>query len=150
MGWIEEQFERRLQSQNRGREKQTAGENRFEAQVEGKWMELVNGLQDDVEEYRRLGGDAEFRQGSETECRVVNVRAGAAAHIAIDLSAHTVRYSFESENQDIAVPEGGFFSLRKSLARGADLFSADQRITGEQARRIILEPLLFPNPPRLM
>lgn len=150
MGWIEEQFERRLQSQNRGRGEQSAAETGFEVLAERKWMELVSGLQDDVEEYRRLGGDAEFRQSSETECRILNLTAGAAGNISIDLSAHTVRYSFESENKNVAVPEGGFLSLRKSASRGVELFSADQRITPEQARRMILEPLLFPNPPRLM
>jgi hypothetical protein len=46
------------------------------------------------------------------------------------------------------VPEGGFPSLR---AAGSDiaLFSADQQLTAEQARHMILEPLFFPPAPPL-
>ena len=46
----------------------------------------------------------------------------------------------------MAVPEGGFLSLR-DVGSDMALFSADQQLTAEQARRLILEPLLFrPHP----
>ena len=149
MGWVEEQFERRIQSSERTRGDQAELEKRFEVLAEQRWSELVGGLQEDVDEYQRLGGDADLRSISETEYRISNYASGAAAKIVVDLPAHTIQYTFESEKQDVAVPEGGFFSIRRS-GRGAELYSADQRITPEQARRMILEPILFPNPPRVM
>lgn len=149
MGWVEEQFERRMQASERVPTDQAELERRFEALAEQRWCELVGGLQEDVDEYRRLGGDADFRPISESEYYISNYASGAAAKIVVDLSAHTIQYTFESEKQDVAVPEGGFFSIRRS-GRGAELYSADQRISPEQARRMILEPILFPNPPRIM
>ena len=149
MSWVEDQFERRLSST-----KQQAGtgpaETRFEGIVENKWNELVDGLHQDVSEYRRLGGEADFEQISKMQCRVLNPSAGIGSTITADINAHTIQYRFEAENGKIAVPEGGFFSLRRSARSGADIFSADQRITIEQARRMILEPLLFPSPPHIM
>ena len=149
MGWVEEQFERRLQSGTRNTAEEAEQEKRFEVLAEQRWSELVSGLQDDMEEYRQLGGDADLRQISETEYRMSNDPTGTAAKIIVDLSAHTIQYTFESEKQDVAVPEGGFFSIRRS-GRSAGLYSADQQITPEQAWRMSLEPILFPNPPRVM
>ena len=40
--------------------------------------------------------------------------------------------------------------MRKSHPAGADLYSSDERITLERARRMVLQPLLLPNPPRVM
>jgi hypothetical protein len=125
-------------------------EAKIEALVETKWNELVRGLNEDVEEFRRLGGEADFEQLSNTECRVVNTTAGISSTVVADVTAHTIQYTFEAEAANIAVPEGGFFSLRRSGRSGADIYSSDQRITTEQARRMILEPLLFPAPPRVM
>jgi hypothetical protein len=149
MGWVEEQFERRIQSSERGRGDEAELERRFEVLAEQRWSELVGGLQKDIEEYRHLGGDADLRATSDSEYRISNYASGTASVIVVDLSAHTIQYTFESEKQDVAVPEGGFFSIRRS-GRVAELYSADQRITPEQARRMILEPVLFPNPPRVM
>ena len=122
----------------------------MEALVEGKWNELVRGLSVDVEEFRRLGGEADFEQLSSTQCRVINSNAAISSTITADLAANTIQYTFEAEAEKIAVPEGGFFSLRRSGRSTTDIYSSDQRITTEQARRMILEPLLFPAPPRIM
>jgi hypothetical protein len=149
MSWVEDQFERRLSSN-----KQQAGagpaETKFEGIAENKWNELVDGLHEDVAEYRRLGGEADFEQTSKSQCRVLNVSAGIASTVTADFNAHTIQYTFEAEGSKIAVPEGGFFSLRRSGRAGADIYSADQKVTIEQARRMVLEPLLFPAPPHIM
>jgi hypothetical protein len=149
MSWVEEQFERRLNS-TRQEAPEGPVEAKLEALVEGKWNELIRGLNEDVEEFRRLGGDADFDQLSSTQCRVLNATAGTSATVTVDVSAHTIQYTFAAEARDTAVPEGGFFSLRRSARSGADIYSSDQRITTEQARRMILEPLLFPAPPHIM
>lgn len=149
MGLVEEQFERRMQESGRATHDQAELERRFESLAEQLWSELAGGLQEDVDEYRRLGGDADIRTISDAEYRISNHSSGVAASLVVDLTAHTIQYSFASEKKDVAVPEGGFFSIRRS-GPNAELYSADQRISLEQGRRMILEPILFPNPPRIM
>ena len=149
MGWIEEQFERRVHPHGRQRHDRNLDETRFEVLADQKWAEFLNGLERDVEEYRELGGEAAVSQRDD-QCRISSSSAGVAATIRFDPEAHTIQYAYEAEQENTAVPEGGFFSMRKSRLAGADLYSADQRITLEQARRMVLEPLLFPNPPRVV
>jgi len=147
MSWIEEQFERRVSAT---RQQSTSPvEARFEELAENKWLELIMELNEDIEEYRRLGGEAGFEQLSSTQCRVTNVNAAVSATITADISAHSIRYIFEATASTTAIPEGGFFSLRRAPS-GAELFSADQKITSEQARRMVLEPLLFPTSPHIV
>jgi hypothetical protein len=148
MGWIEEQFERRAQAHNPGQD-ETPDESRFELLAERKWIEFVNGLERDLEEYRELGGEAALTKGK-NQCRISNPSAGVMGTLIADPEAYTIQYTYAAEQKNTAVPEGGFFSMRRSRRAGADLYSADQRITLEQARRMVLEPLLFPNPPRMM
>ena len=148
MGWVEEQFERRVQSPERQHE--SVAETRFELLVERKWTEVKQGLETDAEEYRRLGGDAEFTQVSENQWRITNRSAGVSALITVDLSAHTIQYEYESQDSNTAVPEGGIFTIRREGPNRAELYSSDQAVSAEQSRRMMLEPLLFPNPPRLM
>jgi hypothetical protein len=147
MGWVEEQFERRVQSGYRREESPV--ETRFELLVDRKWAELIQGLQGDAEEYRRLGGDVAFAQVSEQQWRIANRSAGIAAVLSVDLSAHTIKYTYEPENANTAVPEGGVFSMRRSGPNTVELYSSDQQTDAEQARRMVLEPLLFPNPPHV-
>jgi hypothetical protein len=148
MGWVEEQFERRLQSHQQ--QEQSATETRFELLAERKWSELIQGLQADAEEYRRLGGDVAIGQLSDNEFRIANTAVGVAANLAFDPVAHTIQYTYRPENNETAVPEGGVFSMRRATPDSADLYSSDQRVSTEEARRMLLEPLLFPNPPRVM
>ncbi len=148
MGWVEEQFERRVQDPEQPN--QTPAETRFELLVERAWSELIRGLQSDAEEYRRLGGDVASAQIADNQWRITNVGAGIAALLTADPSAHTVQYTYQAERSGIAVPEGGVFSMRRAGPDRAALYSSDQRISTEQARRMVLEPLLFPNPPRVM
>ena len=148
MGWIEEQFERRVRTESLASSGQNPLEMRFEALASDKWQDLLRGLEHDIDEYRRLGGDADFTQVSDQQCRITNPDPGVTAEVTADPTAHTIQYTFTSAAANTAVPEGGFFSIRRSGGKGAELYSADQRVSDEQARRMILEPLLFPNPPR--
>lgn len=148
MGWIQEQFERRLQSENSGRSAENPAEIKLEALANQKWQELVGGLKHDLDEYHALGGNADFSRVSDHQCRISNSNTGVTAQIIADPDAHTIQYIFESNNGSTAVPEGGFLSIRRSESNGADFYSADQRVSHEDARRLILEPLLFPSPPR--
>jgi hypothetical protein len=148
MGWIEEQFERRVQSHTQP--DQSPAETRLELLAERKWSDLIQGLQRDAEEYERLGGDVALGQTSENQWRIANTAAGIGSILTFDPGAHTIQYAYEPEKAETAVPEGGVFSMRRAGPDAADLYSSDQRVTPEQARRMVLEPLLFPNPPRVM
>ncbi len=148
MSWIREQFERRMHANNLGGQ-ENAAEMSFESEVQRKWKELLEGLKRDVAEYRRLGGTVALVENSELECRISNQDTGIAVLITADPEAHTVQYNFDSDTGETAVPEGGFFSMRAAPS-GAELYSADQRVGMEECRRMLLEPLLFPTPPRRM
>jgi len=63
-----------------------------------------------------------------------------------DLAARTISYSYEAQQRNIAVPEPGLLALREGR-NSVELYSADQRLSPEQARRMILEPLLSPGIP---
>src|SRR5213076_1360 len=62
-----------------------------------------------------------------------------------DLEAQIIEYHYEPEDKNTTVPENGILTLRKS-DRSIDIYSADQKLNSEQARRLILEPMLFPGP----
>jgi hypothetical protein len=115
----------------------------FESQANRKWTELVHVLELDTEEFRGMNGKAEFKQQSDFQCRISNSEVGAALVLTADLPAHSIQYNYEAEQKNVAVPEGGFLSLRSSDS-GVALYSADQQLTTEQVRRLVLEPLLFP------
>lgn len=141
MGWVEDKYAD-------GTQPKSARANSPEADLRAdqKWLELVNGLQADVEGFSRLSSHANFQKISETEYRVSNPTAGIAATVTADLAAQMIRYVYEPEGENVAVPEGGVLTLRTS-GGSARLFSADQQLSSEQARRLVLEPLFFPSHP---
>jgi hypothetical protein len=67
-------------------------------------MRLLYGLGHDVEEFQRLGGNCILQQLSELQCRISNAPASIAVVITADLSAHTVEYRYESDQEKTAVP----------------------------------------------
>ena len=141
MGWVDDEFQERQRKSNESAEKPSE---RTEGSLERrKWDELVRGLERDVKEFRQVGGTAEFTLEENLACRVANPKAQVAVVLTGDLDAHAIRYHYEPENGQTAVPEGGLLSLRTTTA-GVEFYSADQRLSSEEARRLILEPLMFP------
>ena len=142
--WIEEELERRgkgkLEALN-----DTARELHFQKVAAALWNRLATDLRADVEEFSRIGGPTEFSQPSELGVRVQ--RASLALTITADLAGHAVHYDYHSEQEGTVAPEGGIFSLRLSRYGRADIYSADERLTEEEARRMLLEPVLFPEEP---
>ena len=145
MGWIADQFESRVPSQSTEHSGESATEGSFEVKAEQTWANLMDGFRQDVEEFQRLNGDADFKQISDLSCRISNPAVHVAALVTADMSAQTIQYAYEPEDADTAVPEGGVLSLRPT-EHWVELYSADQRLTSDQARQLILEPLLFPKP----
>jgi len=150
MGWIQDQFKKRIGSGETEARQTAASETRSvpreEQEIEDVWGGLLEGFRRDVEEFQKLAGDCDFQQLGELQCRISNPTAKMAVLVTADLSAHTVEYSYQSNDERTAVPEGGILTLRRSN-HSVHVYSADQRLTSEQARRMILQPLLFPASP---
>lgn len=140
MGWITEEYSRRPAAQP----SQVSDQARQNA-VANLWLELREGMQSDVNEYNRWGGAAIFDATGQQQAAVSDHATGLQVRIQADLPDRHLRYEFEATRESVPAPDGGFFSIRISAAGKAELFSADQPLTCEQARRVLLQPVLFPS-----
>ena len=141
MGRVTDLFHKHSSHQG-ARETQSAADSP-ESLVTLTWNELVRGIEQDVEEFGRLHKRPDFKQAFDFQYRISNSEIGVALLLTADIPAGVIHYEYEAEEKNVAVPEGGFLSLR-TVASAVALYSSDQQLTTEQARRLILEPLLFP------
>jgi len=144
MGWVEEQSKKQIEST--GDSSTGADSAESNAPELECWNGLLRGLGRDVEEFERVGGNCMLEKLTDLQCKITNFSANVSMVVTADLSARTIEYRYESEQARTAVPENGFLTMRPSHAT-ARLYSADQQLSTEQARRLILEPLLFPTLP---
>jgi len=142
MGWMTDRLADKPQSQPQG----GPAERSFESSAETVWSQMMAGFQRDVEEFNNGKSKADFKELSTHEGRISNDAMKIAVVVTADLSAHTIRYQYEPGDEKTAVPEEGVLTMRQS-ASGVELYSADQHLNSEAARRLILEPLFFANPP---
>ncbi|HLK32843.1 MAG TPA: hypothetical protein VKT29_07110 [Terriglobales bacterium] len=140
MGWVTQEFSRRRPEQAGG-----ASEQDRQQAVSNTWLELRDGLRSDVAEYKRWGGLATLEAPGDDQVIVSELNNQLQLRVKADLPDRHLRYEFQAMRGDVPVPEGGFFSLHLSAAGRAELFSADQPLTCEQARRVLLQPVLFPS-----
>ena len=139
--WIEEEYQRRVRGGLESLD-ETARGRRFQKAEQATWERLVADISNDVEEFSQLAGPAEVSQVSESELCVR--RPPLALVLTADLAGHTIRYDYQSEDtRTAAAPEGGIFTLRLSRYGRADIYSADEPLNDEEARRMLLEPVLF-------
>lgn len=143
MGWVTDNFKKRMHLRKSNQQDEQGWDGSVESQANRKWTELLKELEHDTDEFRRLDGKAEFKQPSQYQCRISNADAGVALLLAADMNAHSIHYEYEAEQKNVAVPEGGFLSLRSGES-GVAFYSADEQLTIGQACRLLLEPLLFP------
>ena len=147
MGWIQDQFKNRTEISGKALTETVFPDSSAQRSPEREaWSRLLRGLSQDVEEFQRLDGNCNLQPLSDVQCRISNPPASIAVVVTADLSARTVEYSYESDQKKTAVPEKGILTLRPSDGE-VDLYSADQRLTSEQVRQLVLEPLLFPTLP---
>lgn len=139
MGWITQEFSRRRPPQA----PQATDQARQQA-VANLWLELREGLQADINEYNRWGGTAIFDATGVEQVAVSDPATGLQVRIEAGIRDRHVRYEFDAVREEVPAPDGGFFSIRLSPAGHAELFSADQALTLEEARRVLLQPVLFP------
>jgi hypothetical protein len=141
MGWIQDY--RRQSSQNANG--QLDPESQFAAAARSRWRELGDELRADVAEFNKPDTGAELAVEGEDTYRVRNSGSGLELVLKADFENHSVRYDYAAINQQSAgVPEGGMLSMRQSRRGDVEFYSADERLTSEETRQVLLEPLLFP------
>lgn len=140
MGWIQEHLR---QSENRVSGQ--SNESQFDAAAHARWQKLGEELQADVAEFNAHGSGASLSTSGSNEYRLQNSTSGLEVTLVADFENRNVRYSYSAINQRSAgVPEGGMLSMRQSRRGAVEFYSADERLTSEETRQVLLEPLLFP------
>lgn len=141
MGWIQDYRRKTSQSSS----DQSDSESQFAAAARSRWRELGDELRADVEEFNRQGTGADLTEEDEDTYRVRNSGSGLELALKADFENHSVSYDYAAINQRSAgVPEGGMLSMRQSRRGNVEFYSADERLTSEETRQVLLEPLLFP------
>ncbi len=139
--WIEGEYQRRVRGDVETLD-ESARERHFQKAEQATWERLASDIRSAVQEFWQLAGPAEFSQISDFELCVR--QPPLVLVLTLDLDAHTILYDYQSEEQRAAAPEGGIFTLRLSRYGRADICSSDERLSDEEARRMLLEPVLFP------
>jgi hypothetical protein len=140
MGWIDD----RRQSSQDSHQQQDTGK-QFAAAARSRWRALGDELRADVAEFNKQGTGADFAVEGEDTYRVRNSGSGLELVLKADFENHSASYDYAAINQQSAgVPEGGMLSMRQSRRGDVEFYSADERLTSEETRQVLLEPLLFP------
>jgi hypothetical protein len=144
MGWIQDHLRQTSQKSTN----QPDSENQFVAAARARWLELGEELRADVAEFNTQGMGADLATEGENRYRVRNSSSGLELTLTADFDNHSARYEYTAMNQRSAgVPEGGMLSMRQSRRGDVEFYSADERLTSEETRQVLLEPLLFPKQP---
>ena len=110
-----------------------------------RWQQLTQELQADVAEFNSRQGGADFSEVSASKFRVTNLTTGLELVISADFDARVIQYNYEQVNDKSAGgPEGGMLSMCQSPSGAVEFYSADEQLTSEETREILLEPVLFP------
>lgn len=142
MSWIEDY---RRQHPGSSTQSQPDEELRFAQAVRERWRRLGEELQADVAEFNARRQDASFSSEGDNLYRVRNSTSGVELVLDADFDNRIVRYHYAAvNNQSAGTPEGGILSIRKSSRGTAEFYTADERLTSEETRQVLLEPVLFP------
>jgi hypothetical protein len=141
MGWIQDHLDQNTpQSSGNGSQEQ-----QFTAAARERWRKLAEELRSDVTEFNSRRSGAEFSLDNESTMRVRNSETGLELTLTADFENHTVRYDYAALNDRSAgAPEGGMLSMRQCRGGTVEFYSADERLTSEETRQVLLEPMLFP------
>ena len=140
MSWIQERLQQVKLSTNT--DKTPEGE--FAAKARRRWERLGAELEGDVQEFSRHQSGTGFARDGENTFRVSNSRSGVELALTADFKDRNVRYSYSALNDLTAgAPEGGMLSMREH-GGAVEFYSADERLTSEETRQVLLEPMLFP------
>lgn len=110
-----------------------------------RWSALGEELKADVAGFNSRNGSADFSENRENQFSVRNSDTGVQLTITADFADHTIDYDYSQVNDRTAgVPEGGMLSMRQTPLGTVEFYSADEPLTGDEARHVLLEPVLFP------
>jgi len=138
MGWIENYRRRGTSETNQ------TGSTFIEA-ARQRWHQLGEELKADVKEFSAQHSGAEFTTSGDHSYQVTYDESGLQLDITADFDAQVVRYDYKPTGAATAgAPEGGMLSMRQTRRGGVEFYSADERLTSEETRQILLEPVLFP------
>ena len=115
----------------------------FPERAQRRWQQLGTELQADVADLNQRGAGASFVQPDEAQYLVTNAASGLELSVVADFAAETVRYQYTPVAAlNAGAPEGGILSMRECEGATVEFYSADRRLTSEETRRVLLEPLL--------
>jgi hypothetical protein len=143
MGWIEDHLKRRAHA---AEPKSTSDvRDTFSQAARHRWEQFGDELRADVAEFNSHRGGADFTPISERQYRVRNSALGLELLLTADFDAHTVQYSYSAtQKKSAGTPEGGILSMRESRRGTVEFYTSDERLTPEEARQVLLQPILFP------
>lgn len=145
MGWIQEHLRQNSQKSTSDR---VSPEADFAMAARRRWRELGQELQADAAEFNLHQPGVRFARDGDDRFRVSNTSSGIELTLTADFDNRSVRYTYSELNQRRAgVPEGGILSMRQSRGGKVEFYSADERLTSEETRQVLLEPILFPVQP---
>jgi hypothetical protein len=143
MGWIQNHLQTR--SLKPGQSQTDSPEIYFAEAAKRRWQQLGEELKSDLAEFSSHQKGATFANPNENEFRISSSDSSLEIVITADFDAHIVRYEYSALNKNTAgTPEGGMLSMRQSRRGTVEFYSADERLTSEEARQVLLEPVLFP------
>jgi hypothetical protein len=141
MGWIQEH----LRQSGPSSQNQPPQERQFSVAARDRWLKLAEELRSDVEEFNAHQSGTEFSRDGENTMRVSNSGSGLELTLTADFENHTVRYDYAALNKlSAGAPEGGMLSMRQGRTGAVEFYSADERLTSEETRQVLLEPMFFP------
>ncbi len=142
MSWIENYRRRRSAPDSQAQQNEQL---QFTEAARERWRLLGKELQADVAEFNARNAQANFTAENNNLYRVRNSASGLELVLRADFDNCVVRYDYQAiNNQTKGTPEGGMLSIRKSPRGTADFYTADERLTSEETRQVLLEPVLFP------
>jgi hypothetical protein len=125
----------------------TISEESFARAARQQWQQLAAELREDIAAYGKKAEAIQLRESDE-DVRVENALTGLSVVLTPDFEAHTVRYDFESAGGVRGgAPEGGLLSMRPSATGDVEFYTADERLTSQQVRRLFLDPIFVSGRP---
>ena len=142
MGWIENYRRRGSAPDSQAQQNEQI---QFTEAARERWRLLGKELQADVAEFNARNSQASFTAESGSLYRVRNSASGLELVLRADFDDCVVRYDYAAiNNQSAGAPDGGMLSIRKSPRGTVEFYTADERLSSEETRQVLLEPVLFP------
>lgn len=120
-------------------------EKRFVEAAGERWRRLGEELKADVMEFNERHDTAAYSEDDGNRYRISNSESGLEIELVADFGARVVRYRYRAMGSlSAGTPEGGMLSIRQSPRGAVEFYSADERLTSEETRQVLLAPILFP------